>query len=206
MKGAKAAGGDCCPVTIALVRLAHARGLGLPSYQSHGAAGMDLLAAVPSGTPLRLAPGARALVPTGLLLQLPQGFEAQVRPRSGLALRHGITVLNSPGTIDSDYRGELKVLLANLGTAPFAIARGERIAQLVVSRVAQARLAEVESLTATSRGAGGFGSTGSTSLGSEGPRAESPESASRASESPGSARPKTASAPHRPRPRARSRT
>jgi dUTP pyrophosphatase len=145
-------------------------------------------------------------VPTGLLLQLPQGFEAQVRPRSGLALRHGITVLNSPGTIDSDYRGELKVLLANLGTAPFAIARGERIAQLVVSRVAQARLAEVESLTATSRGAGGFGSTGSTSPASEGPRAESPESASRASESPGSARPKTASAPHRPRPRARSRT
>ena len=160
MKCEKAAGGDCCPVTIAVVRLAHARGLGLPSYQSCGAAGMDLVAAVPSGAPLRLAPGARALVPTGLLLQLPQGFEAQVRPRSGLALRHGITVLNSPGTIDSDYRGELMVLLANLGAAPFAIARGERIAQLVVSRVAQARLAEVESLTATPRGAGGFGSTG----------------------------------------------
>jgi dUTP pyrophosphatase len=154
------AGGDPRLVTIAVVRLAHARGLGLPSYQSSGAAGMDLLAAVPSGAPLKLAPGARALVPTGLLVQVPQGFEAQVRPRSGLALRHGITVLNSPGTIDSDYRGELKVLLANLGTVPFAIARGERIAQLVVSRVEQARLDEVESLSATPRGAGGFGSTG----------------------------------------------
>jgi dUTP pyrophosphatase len=156
----EAPGGDPRPVTIAVVRLAHARGLTLPSYQSCGAAGMDLLAAVASAAPLKLAPGARALVPTGLLLQLPQGFEAQVRPRSGLALRHGITVLNSPGTIDSDYRGELKVLLANLGTAPFAIARGERIAQLVVSRVERARLAEVEHLTATPRGTGGFGSTG----------------------------------------------
>ena len=147
-------------MTIAVVRLAHARGLSLPAYQSDGAAGMDLLAAVPSGAPLKLVPGARALVPTGLLVQLPQGFEAQVRPRSGLALRHGVTVLNSPGTIDSDYRGELKVLLANLGTAPFAIARGERIAQLVVSRVEQAHLDEVESLAATPRGVGGFGSTG----------------------------------------------
>ena len=156
----EAAGGDPHPVTIAVVRLAHARGLDLPSYQSCGATGMDLLAAVASGAPLKLAPGARALVPTGLLLQLPRGFEAQVRPRSGLALRHGITVLNSPGTIDSDYRGELKVLLANLGAAPFAIARGERIAQLVVSRVERARLAEVERLSATPRGAGGFGSTG----------------------------------------------
>jgi len=158
--GQEATGVDPRPVTIAIVRLAHARGLILPSYQSCGAAGMDLVAAVASGAPLKLAPGARALVPTGLLLQLPQGFEAQVRPRSGLALRHGITVLNSPGTIDSDYRGELKVLLANLGTAPFAIARGERIAQLVVARVEQARLVEVERLSATPRGAGGFGSTG----------------------------------------------
>lgn len=155
-----AAGGAARAVTIAVVRLAHARGLSLPSYHSCGAAGMDLLAAVPPGAPLQLTPGARALVPTGLLVQLPQGYEAQVRPRSGLALRHGVTVLNSPGTIDSDYRGELKVLLANLGTAPFAIARGERIAQLVVSRVEQARLEEVESLSATPRGAGGFGSTG----------------------------------------------
>jgi dUTP pyrophosphatase len=143
------------------VRLAHAHRLSLPSYQSSGAAGMDLLAAVPAGAPMELAPGARALVPTGLLLELPHGFEAQVRPRSGLALRHGITVLNSPGTIDSDYRGELKVLIANLGTARFIIRRGERIAQLVVSRVEHAELAEVASLAPTSRGAGGFGSTGS---------------------------------------------
>src|SRR5262249_24958506 len=143
LTGETAADGASRPVIIAVVRLAHARGLSLPSYQSCGAAGMDLLAAVPSGVPLQLAPGARALVPTGLLVQLPQGFEAQVRPRSGLALRHGVTVLNSPGTIDSDYRGELMVLLANLGTASFAIARGERIAHLVVSRVEQARLDEV---------------------------------------------------------------
>jgi dUTP diphosphatase len=160
VKRKKASGRDPLPVPIAVVRLAHARGLSLPSYQSSGAAGMDLLAAVASGAAIKLAPGARALVPTGLLLQIPLGFEAQVRPRSGLALRHGITVLNSPGTIDSDYRGELKVLLANLGTAPFAIERGQRIAQLVVSRVEQARLAEVESLSPTPRGAGGFGSTG----------------------------------------------
>jgi dUTP pyrophosphatase len=160
VKREKASGRDPLPVTIAVVRLAHARGLSLPSYQSSGAAGMDLLAAVPSGAATKLAPGARTLVPTGLLLQIPRGFEAQVRPRSGLALRHGITVLNSPGTIDSDYRGELKVLLGNLGTAPFAIERGQRIAQLVVSRVEQARLTEVESLSPTPRGAGGFGSTG----------------------------------------------
>ena len=121
---------------------------------------MDLLAAVPKRTPLQLMPGARALVPTGLVLQLPPGFEAQVRPRSGLALRHGITVLNSPGTIDSDYRGELQVLLANPGNNPFVIARGERIAQLVVQRVQQARLVEVAELSSTLRGAGGFGSTG----------------------------------------------
>ena len=147
-------------VTIAVVRLPHGRGLALPTYQSAGAAGMDLLAAVAKGVPLLLAPGARALVPTGLVLQLPLGFEAQVRPRSGLALRHGITVLNSPGTIDSDYRGEVQVLLANLGQEPFAIARGERIAQLVVQRVAQARLVEVAEIAPTQRGASGFGSTG----------------------------------------------
>jgi dUTP pyrophosphatase len=147
-------------VTVAVVRLPHGRGLDLPSYQSDGAAGMDLLAAVPKGAPLQLAPGARALVPTGLILQLPKGFEAQVRPRSGLALRHGITVLNSPGTIDSDYRGEVQVLLVNLGTEPFALARGERIAQLVVQRVEHARLVEVAEIAQTTRGAGGFGSTG----------------------------------------------
>lgn len=147
-------------VAVAVVRLPHGRGLDLPAYQSDGAAGMDLLAAVPKRTPLRLAPGGRTLVPTGLILQLPPDFEAQVRPRSGLALRHGITVLNSPGTIDCDYRGEVKVLLANLGAEPFEIARGERIAQLVVQRVERARLVEVSEIASTTRGAGGFGSTG----------------------------------------------
>jgi dUTP pyrophosphatase len=147
-------------VAVRVVRLPHGRDLALPAYQSTGAAGMDLLAAVPKRAPLRLAAGARTLVPTGLVLQLPPGYEAQVRPRSGLALRHGITVLNSPGTIDSDYRGEVQVLLVNLGDEPFSIARGERIAQLVVQRVEQARLVEVAELAATPRGAGGFGSTG----------------------------------------------
>jgi len=145
---------------VKVVRLDHAKGLALPSYQSDGAAGMDLLAAVPSGAALRLPPGKRALVPTGLVLQLPPGFEAQVRPRSGLALRHGITVLNTPGTIDCDYRGEVMVLLANLGEVPFKIERGERIAQLVVQRVERARLVEVAAIAETRRGAGGFGSTG----------------------------------------------
>jgi dUTP pyrophosphatase len=154
-----AAAGSEDVVAIGVVRLAHGRGLDLPTYQSEGAAGMDLLAAVPKRTPLQLMPGARALVPTGLVLQLPPGFEAQVRPRSGLALRHGITVLNSPGTIDSDYRGEVQVLLVNLGAEPFAIARGERIAQLVVQRVERASLVEVASVNTTTRGAGGFGST-----------------------------------------------
>jgi dUTP pyrophosphatase len=147
---------------IAVKRLAHAQGLDLPAYQSAGAAGMDLLAAVPKSKPLRLAPGARALVPTGLVLALPAGYEAQVRPRSGLALRQGLTVLNSPGTVDSDYRGEVMVLLVNLGDAPVAIARGERIAQLVVQRVERATLIEMEEIAATRRGAGGFGSTGVT--------------------------------------------
>jgi dUTP pyrophosphatase len=145
---------------VKVVRLPHAEGLPLPAYQSAGAAGMDLLAAVPSAAAMRLAPGKRALVPTGLVLELPPGVEAQVRPRSGLALRHGITVLNSPGTIDCDYRGEVMVLLANLGEAPFKIARGERIAQLVVQRIERAQLTEVAAIAATRRGAGGFGSTG----------------------------------------------
>jgi dUTP pyrophosphatase len=147
-------------VRVRVVRLPHARGLALPEYQSDGAAGMDLLAAV-SGT-LTLEPGARALVPTGLILELPAGCEAQVRPRSGLALRHGITVLNSPGTIDADYRGEVQVLLVNLGDRPFAIARGERIAQLVVQRFERVALAEQAAASATRRGAGGFGSTGTS--------------------------------------------
>jgi dUTP pyrophosphatase len=148
------------PLRVKVVRLPHAKGLALPSYQSDGAAGMDLLAAVPSGAPFRLSPGKRALVPTGLVLELPPGFEAQVRPRSGLALRHGITVLNSPGTIDCDYRGEVMVLLANLGEAPFEIERGERIAQLVVQRVERVKLVEVAETASTPRGTGGFGSTG----------------------------------------------
>ena len=151
-------------IKVKVVRLPHAKGLDLPAYQSSGAAGMDLLAAVPAQTPMRLAPGARALVPTGLILELPAATEAQVRPRSGLALRHGITILNSPGTIDSDYRGEVMVLLANLGDATFDIRRGERIAQLVIQRVEQAALVEVDATTATRRGAGGFGSTGRKSL------------------------------------------
>jgi len=147
-------------ITVRVVRLPHAGDLALPAYQSDGAAGMDLLAAVDGRAPLRLASGARALVPTGLVLELPHGFEAQVRPRSGLALRHGITVLNSPGTIDCDYRGELQVLLANLGDAPFAIERGERIAQLVIQRVVRGELVEAVRIEPTKRGAGGFGSTG----------------------------------------------
>lgn len=145
---------------IKVVRLPHAEHLPLPDYQSADAAGMDLLAAVDTNAPISLLPGGRALVPTGLIMQLPRGTEAQVRPRSGLALRHGITVLNSPGTIDSDYRGEIKVLLVNLGDAPFAVTRGERIAQLIVAPIARAALREVRALAATKRGEGGFGSTG----------------------------------------------
>ncbi|MGE0849386.1 MAG: dUTP diphosphatase [Hyphomicrobiaceae bacterium] len=147
-------------IRVAVVRLAHGRDLDLPAYQSEGAAGLDLLAAVPQRSPLRLKPGARALVPTGLVLQLPPGFEAQVRPRSGLALRLGLTVLNSPGTIDCDYRGEVQVLLANLGSKAVTIARGERIAQMVVQRVERAELVEIGKVAQTVRGAGGFGSTG----------------------------------------------
>lgn len=148
-------------VPIKVVRLPHGRDLPLPAYQTQGAAGMDLLAAV--DTPITLKRGARALIPTGLILELPPGFEAQVRPRSGLALRHGITVLNTPGTIDSDYRGEVGVLLINLGDKPFVITRGERIAQLVVQRVERAELSASIQASATQRGAGGFGSTGTAS-------------------------------------------
>jgi dUTP pyrophosphatase len=147
-------------IRIRVVRLAHAEGLPLPHYQSEHAAGFDLPAAVDEHAPVRLAPGERELIPTGLVLELPPGTEAQVRPRSGLALRHGITVLNSPGTIDSDYRGEVKVLVINLGDAPWEIQRGERIAQLVVQRVERADLVEAAVLESTARGAGGFGSTG----------------------------------------------
>ena len=145
-------------VTLELKRLEHGRDLPLPAYQSDLAAGLDLYAAVE--TPLSLAPGARALVPTGLAMALPAGFEAQVRPRSGLAAKHGITVLNTPGTIDADYRGEVKVILINLGSEPFVIKRGERIAQLVVAPVTQGLFKTVTSLDETERGSGGFGSTG----------------------------------------------
>ncbi|HUD50184.1 dUTP diphosphatase [Parvibaculum sp.] len=147
-------------VHVNVQRLAHGAGLALPRYETEGAAGMDLLAAVPDAEPLTLAPGARALVPTGLAIALPQGFEAQVRPRSGLAAKNGVTVLNSPGTIDCDYRGEVKVILINLGAEPFVVTRGTRIAQMVIAPVTQGLLAEVETLDETVRGAGGFGSTG----------------------------------------------
>ncbi|MEQ8282614.1 MAG: dUTP diphosphatase [Parvibaculum sp.] len=147
-------------IDVRVQRLAHAQGLPLPRYETAGAAGMDLIAALPEDAPLTLAPGARALVPTGLAIALPEGFEAQVRPRSGLAAKNGVTVLNSPGTVDCDYRGEVKVILVNHGAEPFLIERGARIAQMVVAPVTQARLSEVETLDETARGQGGFGSTG----------------------------------------------
>ena len=150
------------PSDIAVAVLPHGRGLDLPAHAEPHAAGLDLRAAVPDGEPLTLAPGTYALVPTGLQIALPGGTEGQVRPRSGLALRHGVTVLNSPGTIDSSYRGEVGVLLVNHGPEPFVIERGERIAQLVVARYERVRMVEAESLDATGRGAGGFGSTGTT--------------------------------------------
>ena len=143
-----------------LVRLPHGEGLELPSYETAGAAGMDIRAAVDAEGALTLSPGTRALVPTGLVVEIPAGFEAQIRPRSGLAFKHGITCLNTPGTIDSDYRGEVGVILINLGQEPFVIKRGDRIAQMVIAAVAQATVVEVETLDDTARGAGGFGSTG----------------------------------------------
>ncbi len=148
-------------IDVRIMQLAHGHDLPLPSYQSALAAGLDLLAAVPEMSPVTLAPGARALVPTGIAIALPAGFEAQVRPRSGLAARHGLTVLNAPGTIDADYRGEIQVLLVNLGDESASITRGMRIAQLVIAPVIHAQLREVASLDETSRGIGGFGSTGS---------------------------------------------
>jgi dUTP diphosphatase len=147
------------PIRIDVCQLANGEGLALPEYQSPHAAGLDLLAAVPEGAPLVLAPGQHALVPTGLTIALPPGYEAQVRPRSGLAFKHGVTVLNAPGTIDADYRGEIGVLLINHGAAPFAIHRGERIAQMVVAAVARVELVSSGSLPPTKRGSGGFGST-----------------------------------------------
>ena len=143
---------------VALRRLPHAADLPLPGYATAGAAGLDLMAAI--AEPATIAPGARALVPTGLVFQLPEGFEGQVRPRSGLALRHGVTVLNAPGTVDSDYRGEVSVVLVNHGAEPFTLRRGDRIAQLVVAPVTRVVLAEVAELDETARGEGGYGSTG----------------------------------------------
>ena len=147
-------------VKVEIRQLPHAEGLPLPAYQSADAAGLDLLAAVPENSPLVLAPGKHALVPTGLTIALPSGSEAQVRPRSGLAARHGVTVLNSPGTIDADYRGEISVILINHGEAPFTIRRGERIAQLVIAQVVRVELVVAAALSTTDRGSGGFGSTG----------------------------------------------
>lgn len=146
-------------ITVQIKQLAHAQGLQLPRYETPLSAGLDLPAAVAANEPLLLEPGERVLVPTGLSLALPEGIEAQVRPRSGLALKHGITVLNSPGTIDADYRGEVKVILINLGDKVFIIERGQRIAQLVIASVARAHIEVAAQLEATERGAGGFGST-----------------------------------------------
>jgi dUTP pyrophosphatase len=147
-------------VRVSVVRLPHAADLPLPSYQSELAAGLDLLASVPADAPIILRAGARAMVPTGIAIALPAETEAQVRPRSGLAARHGITVLNTPGTIDADYRGEIQVILINLGSTDFLVERGSRIAQLVIAPVTRAELIEVQSLEGTERGEGGFGSTG----------------------------------------------
>ncbi|HET9688009.1 MAG TPA: dUTP diphosphatase [Pseudolabrys sp.] len=144
-----------------MMRLAHGEGLSLPDYQTAGAAGLDLFAAIPDTKPLTLRAGARVLVPTGIAIALPEGYEGQVRPRSGLATRHGLTILNAPGTIDADYRGEIQVVLANLGNEDVTITRGMRIAQLVIAPVARAQIVEVASLDETVRGSGGFGSTGS---------------------------------------------
>ena len=147
-------------VEVRVTRLSHGADLPLPEYQSALAAGLDLLAAVPADAPVELAPGARALVPTGIAIALPAGYEGQVRPRSGLAARHGITVLNTPGTVDADYRGELQVILVNSGAEPFVVSRGMRIAQLIVAVVHRIKLVEVDALDQTIRAQGGFGSTG----------------------------------------------
>ncbi|CAM2964940.1 dUTP diphosphatase [Brevundimonas diminuta] len=145
---------------IRVERLPHAEGLALPAYETAGSAGMDLRAALGEGETVVLEPGQRKLIPTGLKIALEPGYEAQVRPRSGLALKHGISAPNSPGTIDSDYRGEVGVILINLGELPFEIKRGDRIAQMVIARYEQAQMIEVEAVDETARGAGGFGSTG----------------------------------------------
>jgi dUTP pyrophosphatase len=148
------------PIEVRIVRLPHARDLPLPQYQSALAAGLDLMAAVPADAPIDIPPGGRAVIPTGVAIALPPGSEGQIRPRSGLAARHGVTVLNTPGTIDADYRGELQVILVNIGSALFVVSRGMRIAQLVIAPIQHAKLVECDSLDATERAAGGLGSTG----------------------------------------------
>lgn len=147
-------------VQVRIVRLPHAADLPLPSYQSELAAGLDLLAAIPVDAPVTIPPGGRAMLPTGITLALPPGTEGQVRPRSGLAAKHGVTVLNTPGTIDADYRGEVRVLLVNLGSMEFLISRGMRIAQLIIAPVTRVQVIEMQTLEETARGEGGFGSTG----------------------------------------------
>jgi dUTP pyrophosphatase len=147
-------------IEVRVKRLPHGADLPLPAYQSALAAGFDLMAAVPADAPVVLAPGERAMIPTGIAIALPPGTEGQVRPRSGLAARHGVTVLNSPGTVDADYRGEINVILVNLGAEPFTVARGARIAQLVIASTMQASICETANLDETTRGVGGFGSTG----------------------------------------------
>ena len=148
------------PITISLQWLPHGAGLAVPKVQTALSAGADLCAAVPADQPVTLTPGARAIIPCGFAMALPAGYEAQVRPRSGLAAKHGVTVLNSPGTVDADYRGEVKVILVNLGQDDFVVTRGERVAQMVIAAVVQPAFAEVEELDETIRGSGGFGSTG----------------------------------------------
>lgn len=159
-------------VVVKVTHLAHGEGLPLPTYQTEGSAGLDLHAAIDEATPWVLQPGTRVAVPTGLTFELPPGTEAQVRPRSGLAWKYGLTVLNSPGTIDSDYRGEVQVILINLGTEPVTLRRGERIAQVVIAPVTRATLVSARTLTATKRGAGGFGSTGTSSIADESTKAK----------------------------------
>jgi dUTP diphosphatase len=147
-------------IEVRVKRLPHAADLPLPAYQSALAAGLDLMAAVPADAPVVIAPGGRAMIPTGIAIALPPGSEGQVRPRSGLAARHGVTVLNSPGTVDADYRGEINVILVNLGAEPFTVARGTRIAQLIIASIMQATICDSANLDETTRGVGGFGSTG----------------------------------------------
>jgi dUTP pyrophosphatase len=149
-------------VNVQVKQLPHAKGLSLPSYKTEGAAGADVVAAVPKGNPMKIYTGERAAVPTGLTVAIPEGYEIQVRPRSGLAKSHGIQLVNAPGTIDADFRGEIQVLLINMGTEPFIVERGDRIAQLVLSEVPQITWEEVDELPSSERGAGGFGSTGTS--------------------------------------------